>query len=144
MTTLTHERPSALLARFAYLVRATFGSFVRHGERQNPAAVYETAIDERARQYRDLKFGAPLGAPAAAASPAEPAENGAAADASTFAEAKRRAVEGFEREFLLRALRAHGGNISRAAESIGMVRQSLQQKIRELDLRSEDWSDGDE
>ncbi len=61
-----------------------------------------------------------------------------------FADAKRRAVEGFEREFLLRALRAHGGNISRAAESIGMVRQCLQQKIRELDLRSEDWSDGDE
>ena len=55
MTTLTHERPSGLLARFAYLVRATFGSFVRHGERQNPAAVYETAIDERTRQYRDLK-----------------------------------------------------------------------------------------
>jgi len=55
MTTMTRERPSGLLARFAYLVRATFGSFVRHGERQNPAAVYEMAIDERARQYRDLK-----------------------------------------------------------------------------------------
>ena len=66
------------------------------------------------------------------------------AEAAHFSEAKRRAVEGFERDFLLRALRAHGGNISRAAESIGMVRQSLQQKIRELDLRSEDWSDGDE
>jgi DNA-binding NtrC family response regulator len=80
----------------------------------------------------------------AARAPAE--EAGAPADTATahFAEAKRRAVEGFEREFLLRALRAHGGNISRAAESIGMVRQSLQQKIRELDLRSEDWSDGDE
>jgi two-component system response regulator HydG len=60
-----------------------------------------------------------------------------------FSEAKRRAVEGFERGFLLEALRKSGGNISRAAESIGMVRQSLQQKIRELDLRSEDWGDGD-
>jgi len=57
-----------------------------------------------------------------------------------FTEAKRRTVEDFERAFLLRALRAHDGNISRAAESVGMVRQSLQQKIRELDLRSEDWS----
>jgi phage shock protein A len=55
MTTLTHERPSGLLARFAYLLRASFGSFVRRSERQNPAAVYETAIDERTRQYRDLK-----------------------------------------------------------------------------------------
>jgi phage shock protein A len=55
MTTITRERPSGLLARFAYLLRASFGAFVRRGERQNPAAVYETAIDERARQYRDLK-----------------------------------------------------------------------------------------
>ena len=57
-----------------------------------------------------------------------------------FGEAKKRAVEGFERDFLLAALRQHGGNVSRTAQSIGMVRQSLQQKIRELDLRSEDWS----
>ncbi len=52
-----------------------------------------------------------------------------------FSEAKRRATEEFERAYLLRALRAHGGNISRTAESIGMVRQSLQQKMRELGLR---------
>jgi DNA-binding NtrC family response regulator len=59
-----------------------------------------------------------------------------------FSEAKKRAVEGFERAFLLQALRDNDGNISRAAESIGMVRQSLQQKIRELGLRSEDWTNG--
>jgi DNA-binding NtrC family response regulator len=59
-----------------------------------------------------------------------------------FSEAKRRMVDRFERDFLLGALRAHDGNISRAAESIGMVRQSLQQKIRELGLRSEDWTNG--
>jgi DNA-binding NtrC family response regulator len=57
-----------------------------------------------------------------------------------FGDAKKRAVETFEHGFLLEALRNHDGNISRAAESIGMVRQSLQQKIRELGLRSEDWS----
>jgi DNA-binding NtrC family response regulator len=60
-----------------------------------------------------------------------------------FSDAKRRAVEGFERAYLLAALRRNGGNISRTAESIGIVRQSLQQKIRELDLRSEDWSNSD-
>ena len=60
-----------------------------------------------------------------------------------FSDAKKHAVEKFERAFLLRALRANGGNISRAAESVGMVRQSLQQKIRELGLRSEDWTNGD-
>jgi DNA-binding NtrC family response regulator len=60
-----------------------------------------------------------------------------------FSDAKKRVVEGFERDFLLAALRRHGGNISRTAESIGMVRQSLQQKIRELGLRSEDWTNGE-
>ncbi len=52
-----------------------------------------------------------------------------------FSEAKRRATEEFERAYLLRALRAHGGNVSRTADAIGMVRQSLQQKMRERGLR---------
>jgi len=56
-------------------------------------------------------------------------------DSVSFRDAKRRASESFEREYLLQALRAHDGNISRTAEAIGMVRQSLQQKIRELGLR---------
>ena len=68
---------------------------------------------------------------------------GAAEGELPFAEAKRAAVEGFEREFLLRALRANEGNVSRTAAAIGMVRQSLQQKIRELGLRDEDWSRSD-
>ena len=72
-------------------------------------------------------------------SPAGPVQD---MSALPFSEAKKRTVEQFERDFLLRALRATGGNISRAAESIGMVRQSLQQKIRELGLRSEDWTNG--
>jgi DNA-binding NtrC family response regulator len=54
-----------------------------------------------------------------------------------FSDAKRQAVESFERSFLLAALRANGGNVSRTAAAIGMVRQSLQQKIRELGLRDE-------
>ena len=70
------------------------------------------------------------------------ASQGADPDLSAlpFGEAKRSAVEQFERGYLLQALRAHDGNISRTAESIGMVRQSLQQKIRELGLRDEDWT----
>ncbi|MBW2316253.1 MAG: sigma-54-dependent Fis family transcriptional regulator, partial [Deltaproteobacteria bacterium] len=42
--------------------------------------------------------------------------------AATFTDAKKFAVEQFERDYLLRALRQNGGNISRTAESIGMVR----------------------
>jgi len=88
-------------------------------------------------EAEDLALGAaPARAPGAAGGPGD--EDAAA----SFAEAKRVAVERFERDYLLAALRRAGGNVSRAAESIGMVRQSLQQKIRELGLRSEDWSAG--
>jgi DNA-binding NtrC family response regulator len=52
-----------------------------------------------------------------------------------FAEAKRRFVADFERAYLAEALRQNDGNVSRTAEAIGMVRQSLQQKLRELDIR---------
>jgi len=74
---------------------------------------------------------------------AAPSAAGPALEGLPFSEAKKRVVEDFERRFLLGALRKSGGNVSRAAESIGMVRQSLQQKIRELGLRSEDWSEED-
>ncbi len=57
-----------------------------------------------------------------------------------FSETKKQIVDQFERDYLLCALRENDGNISRTAQAIGMVRQSLQQKIRELGLRSEDWS----
>jgi DNA-binding NtrC family response regulator len=57
----------------------------------------------------------------------------------SFAEAKRQQIEQFERAFLLSALRAHEGNVSRTALAIGMARQSLQQKIRELGLRDDEW-----
>jgi DNA-binding NtrC family response regulator len=78
----------------------------------------------------DLVLPAARGIPEASAVPSE----------LPFVDAKRTAVEQFERAFLLRALRENEGNISRTAEAIGMVRQSLQQKIRELGLRDEDWS----
>jgi len=64
----------------------------------------------------------------------------AVAAAATFAEAKRQVVEDFERSYLRAALERHGGNVSRTAEAIGMVRQSLQQKMRELGIRAEEAS----
>jgi DNA-binding NtrC family response regulator len=65
----------------------------------------------------------------------EPAPLAADLSSLPFAEAKRRAVERFERAYLGEALRQNGGNVSRTAEAVGMVRQSLQQKMRELGLR---------
>src|SRR3989441_1045028 len=57
---------------------------------------------------------------------------------ASFREAKERAVETFERDFLLGALRRHGGNITKAAEEMGMNRQKLQQKMRELGISAEE------
>src|SRR5438034_1141735 len=72
-------------------------------------------------------FGRPVeAAPAAAPLPA------------SFREAKDRMVEDFERDFLRQALRRHGGNITKAAEEVGMHRQNLQQKMRELGLTADD------
>ena len=66
-----------------------------------------------------------------------PANSSAATAAplpASFREAKEHVVDAFEREFLQEALRRNAGNISKAAEEIGMYRQNLQQKIRELGL----------
>ncbi len=52
-----------------------------------------------------------------------------------FREAKKMAVEAFERDFVGKKLDEYDGNISQAAEALGMYRQSLQQKIKELNLK---------
>lgn len=74
-------------------------------------------------------FGAASGARAAVPS---------APTVRTFREAKEEMVAAFEREFLLEALRRHGGNITKAAEEAGMYRQSFQQKMRELGISVDD------
>jgi two-component system response regulator AtoC len=74
-------------------------------------------------------FGRTAPEPVAAAPPAAP---------GSFREAKERMVEAFERDYLTRALRRHGGNITHAAEELGMHRQNLQQKMRELGITADD------
>ena len=51
-----------------------------------------------------------------------------------FRDAKQRAIEDFERHFIEQALARSGGNISRAAEEMGMYRQHLQTKLAELGI----------
>jgi DNA-binding NtrC family response regulator len=114
----------------ACLARHSWPGNVR--ELQNAIEQAAVLASGPAIEAADLRLGGAAAAGPAGAGPAQ----------LPFADAKRRAVEDFERAFLLRALRASGGNISRAAQSIGMVRQSLQQKIRELGLRDEDWAGG--
>lgn len=45
----------AIVGRLRNLIRATLALWVRDGERGNPRAVYEQAIEERTRQYHELK-----------------------------------------------------------------------------------------
>src|SRR3989441_8387853 len=52
--------------------------------------------------------------------------DGGADPPGSFREAKQRAVERFERQFIQEALVRHHGNISKAAEDMGMYRQHLQ------------------
>jgi DNA-binding NtrC family response regulator len=56
------------------------------------------------------------------------------ADDLSFREAKERFLTNWERDFFVNALKTTGGNISRAAERVGMYRQSFQQKLRELGI----------
>ncbi|MBW2267399.1 MAG: PspA/IM30 family protein [Deltaproteobacteria bacterium] len=55
MTNEPRDRPQGIFGRFRNLVRALFAGWIRDGEIQNPRAVYEQAINERTRQYRELK-----------------------------------------------------------------------------------------
>jgi transcriptional regulator with GAF, ATPase, and Fis domain len=75
----------------------------------------------------------------ATARPADGRET--AALPANFKDAKQQVVEEFERGFLTSALARHGGNITKAAEEVGMYRQNLQQKMRELGITVSD--DGD-
>jgi len=58
-----------------------------------------------------------------------------------FQESKRRIVEEFERRYLAHKLNECEGNISHAAREIGMHRQSLQQKLKSLDIKATDSGD---
>ena len=52
-----------------------------------------------------------------------------------FRDAKKIVVDTFERNFVSRKLAENNGNISKTAEALGMHRQSLQQKIKDLNMK---------
>ena len=52
-----------------------------------------------------------------------------------FRDAKKIVVDTFERDFVSRKLAENNGNISKAAEALGMHRQSLQHKLKELNMK---------
>ena len=52
----------------------------------------------------------------------------------SFQDAKRQAVQSFETAFLRAALGHHAGNVNRTALALGLKRQALQQKLKELGI----------
>jgi DNA-binding NtrC family response regulator len=58
----------------------------------------------------------------------------AADPAGSFRAAKQRMIEQFERQFIGEALARHHGNISKAADDMGMYRQHLQLKLAEYGI----------
>jgi DNA-binding NtrC family response regulator len=69
----------------------------------------------------------------AAAATAAPALPETSLDAPDYREARRL----FEIAYLTRKLREHGGNVTRTAAAIGLERQSLQEKIKQLGISRE-------
>ncbi len=72
---------------------------------------------------------------------AEPTGAGATgwSEGVMFQNAKQEAVHSFEAAFIRSALEQHQGNMSRTAPAIGMKRQALQQKVRELGIDPEKY-----
>ena len=59
----------------------------------------------------------------------------------SFGEARRQLKEAFEREAIETALRHSGGNVTRAARSLGIARSALQRLIKRHGLRPADFRD---
>ncbi len=75
-----------------------------------------------------------------AADTAPPADLGGG---TSVKDAKQAVVDRFERQYLAAALARHRGNISKAADDIGMYRQQLQQKLAELGMDAEQFRQKD-
>ncbi|PYQ05427.1 MAG: hypothetical protein DMF82_08530 [Acidobacteria bacterium] len=83
---------------------------------------------ERAAAYARGSFVVPEDLPAAVLAGAERPPR------SSFHEWKEKTLERMEREFVESTLEAHGGNVTRAASSLGIHRSTLQRLMRRLNL----------
>ncbi len=72
-------------------------------------------------------------------SPSAPAMSAESPDPAPYHEAKNSTLTAFNRDYVSRALRASGGNVTQAAQKAGLERQSLQQIMKRCGIRSEDF-----
>jgi len=56
-----------------------------------------------------------------------------------FPEAKRLALEAFEKRFLIDALKENNGNVSRVAVAVGLDRRNLQRKFKQYKINPKDF-----
>jgi DNA-binding NtrC family response regulator len=80
---------------------------------------------------------ADLGLPAVqapAAAPSAPRQAEIEVAVRSFREEKRAAIEAFERDYLLRLMRTHAGNITRAAQAAGKERRDLGRLLKKYRL----------
>lgn len=57
--------------------------------------------------------------------------------ADDFQTAKQKVIDRFERDIVTATLEKHNGNVSQAARELGLHRQNLQQKLRQLEISAE-------
>jgi DNA-binding NtrC family response regulator len=110
-------------------------------------AIERSVVLADGRSLRSEDLPEEIGSPEARQKPAEtfqrslPAKTVEAADVLSapylpipYLEDFREARREFERAYIERVLAETGGNVTRAAERVGMHRQSLQQKLKDLGL----------
>ncbi len=129
---LKRGKPAVSQAALASLARHRFPGNVR--ELRN--LVEQAFVLGKGAVLEPEDFGLPTAAPASVRAAGFHYEPGA-----SYADAKKAVVDVFERDFLRGALEHHGGNVTRAAEAVGLARQSLQQKVKELGLRGDGADD---
>jgi len=98
---------------------------------------FHLGLDDRRWDERTAA-GASAGTAQSGDSAAPP--GGGAGAAEGYADAKRVALESFQREFVQRALERTGGNVSRAAEACGLTRVALQKILKQLGIDRGEFS----
>jgi DNA-binding NtrC family response regulator len=133
-----HRRPGLTLARpvLDLLMKSDWRGNVREMKNVLESAVVMSRDDVIEPEDFPLDLlGKPVAGAAASVLGVTPGPS-ASSDylaASDYREAKRQ----FEIAYIKAKLREHGGNITRTAAAIGLHRQSLQEKLRELGIASE-------
>jgi len=125
-------RPAKTLAPDAY--RALLASHWPGNVRELEHAIEQASVLAGGSEIQldDLPVG--LRAAPAPATATDPDPPSAPESNAGFKESKQRVIEQFERRFIAEALARHHGNISKAAEEMGMYRQHLQLKLSEYGI----------